>query len=425
MAGVMAASAYVIASPTLTPSLIASIRENASRHGDNGWNVTALTAISATVLACTLANRILKRSQIASSTQFLVYFGIIVTAVPVIWFLFGRTFLPQPNRYKMEMDFAWAFIMGVAIPAVWKRMPQAVALALSLLLLSLGAEIVSKHRKYSKELFFPSDVSKTLDYRAARFIDAQLPVGGRIFASGSMAPWFNYFSNREQFSGGAFTTAFNQVHETALEYVFDGGGSASGDPQRAILWLQAFGVQAMVVPGKDSPETWHPFQDPRKFEGLLKPIWKESDTTIYEVPMQSLSLAHVVDDAAVVRHTPRSGSDTGEIGRYVADLQNSKFPIAPWKWKGSDAGSLDTRLAEGQTIALQISYHPGWHARVNGMETPLGKDGLGLMWLKPKTNGQIHVELTYDGGWEMRACRIASGLGMIALAAFPWWRRGV
>jgi hypothetical protein len=61
-----------------------------------------------------------------------------------------------------------------------------------------------------------------------------------------------------------------------------------------LLWLKAFGVQAIAVPGKNSPETWHPFQRPDKFDGLLEPIWRRFDTTIYKVPIRSLSLAHVV-----------------------------------------------------------------------------------------------------------------------------------
>ncbi len=411
-------AAYAIASPSLPPSLIASIRENARVRGETGWDVSALTTISLAILAWVLVSRLLRRWNANWQVRFVVFFALLTTSIPAMWTFLGRTVVPQAFRYHMEMDLAWALLLVVVASSLWKRMPASVARAVTLALLSLGAEQISQHRHYAKEVFAPVDITATLDYKAARFIDANLPPGGRVFLAGSTAEWFNHFSSRAQFAGSSFSTAFSQVHQMAFRFLYIGDGPANPQAEKGLLWLKAFGVQAIAVPGKMSPEMWHPFADPDKFDGLLEPIWKENDTTIYSIPIRSLSLAHVVKEDDVVRHNPERGNDTAEIKRFVDGLERAELPLATWLWKGHDQAEADADVSPGQVIAIQVSYHPGWHARVNGVEVAIHRDGLGLMWLKTPGPGQNHVELRYDGGWEMRVCRIISLLTCILLALY-------
>jgi hypothetical protein len=48
------------------------------------------------------------------------------------------------------------------------------------------------------------------------------------------------------------------------------------------------------------------------------------------------------------------------------------------------------------------------------------------MWLRPDSNGPCSVELDYDGGWELRLCRLVSYLAillLLALGARAVWRK--
>jgi hypothetical protein len=75
----------------------------------------------------------------------------------------------------------------------------------------------------------------------------------------------------------------------------------------------------------------------------------------------------------------------------------------------------------GQAVSIQVTQHPGWRARVNGTSRPIKSDGLGLMWLETGCNGICDVQLEYDGGAELRICRLLSALALGALAvAFCW-----
>jgi hypothetical protein len=92
------------------------------------------------------------------------------------------------------------------------------------------------------------------------------------------------------------------------------------------------------------------------------------------------------------------------------------------RWDGRNRIWIHTAAFPGQAISVQVSYHPGWHAIVNGRRAELDRDGLGLMWLRPGCNGACEVELNYDGGFELRACRFLSLAAialLIALMCFP------
>ena len=71
---------------------------------------------------------------------------------------------------------------------------------------------------------------------------------------------------------------------------------------------------------------------------------------------------------------------------------------------------------------MQVSYDPGWHARVNGEARKLERDGLGLMWIRPGCNGACELDLAYDGGWELRLCHYLSLAAIAALLLLPFRR---
>lgn len=402
----MGSAAWLIACPWLSPSLIDAIAVNAKAHGDTVWNLSALTTVSMIILAWVLIRRILPNGTEAWRTHFVTFFALVITSIPTLSVYMGRGFVPQAGRYRLEMDLAWALLLVVVARKLWQRMPLSVAVAVSLVLLSFGAEQVVHHRRYVKnDAFKPADITGTLDYSLARFVDANLPPGGRVFLPGSMGPWFNALSDRAQFSGSSWSTAYNQVQQQGVYYLYS---SDRSHLDKNLLWLKAYAVQAVVVPGKDSPETWHPYQQPDKFDDALEVIWKERDTTMYRVPLKSLALAHLVREGSIVKRPPANGEDTDEIAQYVGDLDNPSLPGVAWEWTGPGSAVATAESADGQALSFQVSYHPGWKAKVNGEPVSLHSDGLGLMWLKPPRPGALRVELEYDGGREALLLRILS-----------------
>ena len=131
-----------------------------------------------------------------------------------------------------------------------------------------------------------------------------------------------------------------------------------------------------------------------------------------------------MNEIAIVRHPPASPSDTGEIEKYVAALDDPTAPAAEFEWTGQNRIRIQSTVQPGQALSVQVSYHPGWHARAGNQALPVARDGLGLMFLRPNCSGACDIQLDYDGGWELRLCRYLSFSAIMALLLFLLFRAG-
>jgi len=110
----------------------------------------------------------------------------------------------------------------------------------------------------------------------------------------------------------------------------------------------------------------------------------------------------------LVLRTPANGIDIQALRTYFSALEDPTLPEAELHWITHHSLEAHASLTPEQLVSLQISYHSGWHATVNGVDHPLAEDGLGLMYIEPNCNGDCHIELGYDGGREMRIARWAA-----------------
>jgi hypothetical protein len=239
---------------------------------------------------------------------------------------------------------------------------------------------------------------------------------------GSIGQWANAFTDIEQFGGGSWSVAYNQVQQRAKAGMYNGGETADEDARVSIAWLKAYGTGAIAVSGPKSQEFWRGFAHPTKFAGRLPVLWSVDDVTIYRVPLRTESLAHVVPESALVRRAPHSPRDTEEVETYVAALEDGSLPKAEFRWQGKNRIHIRTMAWPGQAVSIQVTDHPGWHAQANGASRQIKADGLGLMWLQPECNGPCDVQLEYDGGAELRICRLLSAVALAALVIFFCWR---
>jgi hypothetical protein len=232
---------------------------------------------------------------------------------------------------------------------------------------------------------------------------------------GSIAHWANAFAEVPQFSGSEGTMAYSQTQQRAMTAIYE------EDARVSLAWLKAYGAAAVVVSGPASREQWKPFAQPEKFEGLLPPLWSEDGVTVYRVPQRTASLAHVIPETALVKRAP------AELDRYVAALDDPALPPAAFEWRSRNQVRLQAVTEPGQAISVQVSYHPGWHAMINGRAATVERDGLGLIWLRPERSGAATIDLHYDGGWELRICwwmSVAAMLGVVGWMGFVRFRKG-
>lgn len=405
---------YLLVSPFYPPSLVAAIGTNSRLH--DAWPATSIAAAGVAALGTMLLWLALRRWTRDGFVRFLALFAWLVSGPPLLETWLGWHYLPQANRYKIEMEWALALLAAFAARGLIGRFRWRWRVLVCLPLVWLAGRQIAVQRGFAKTVLRSVDIRQTVEYRAALWIERHLP-GQRVMAPGSMAQWMNAFSGVGQLSGGPFSTTPNLVQQLAVDAIYRNRLAGDRDAALSLLWLKAFGVEAVATTGPASQEFWKPFTNPEKFHGRLPVLWQEPGTTLYRVPQRSSSLAHVIPATASVTRRPRDGLDTAELERYVAALDDASRPVARLRWTGSNRAVIETQLARGEVVSIQVNYHPGWHARVNGTEAAIHRDGLGLMRIEPACQGACPIELIYDGGWEFRLCRWLPAAALLALAA--------
>lgn len=411
---------WLLISPALPPSLIWRIYDNADREG--GWNVGAFPALTTVVVGAIALIRVLPARNGAWWLRFSALLAWVMSAIPFLYYKFERQFIPQPGRYKVEAEFALVILLVFAAKLLIDRLPVPIRTGLALFGLALAAEQVVSHRRYAKTVIRPVDVTGTIEYRAAKWAEANLP-HGRVAYPGSMAMWLNAFTDVQQWAGSSYSTAYNPVQQQA--YAGWLSAQSAEDARASQLWMKAFGVQAYAIPGKASPEFWKAIAYPEVF-GKCEVLWEQDDTRICRLPGARPGFAHVMPAEGLVRTRPKSGSDLAELGRYASALDRS-VP-AEFRWQGANLAVLRATVPAGQAVSVQVNHHPGWHATANGKPTEARRDGLGLIAVTPDCNGPCEIRLLYDGGLEQPLCRWASVLTAVALlpwAVFRWKRRSL
>jgi hypothetical protein len=400
-----------------------AIREASAASDGEGWTLGSITALTVTILGWAVLWQFLKSWTDDWRVQFFALFAWLTSSIPLIQLVLHRHFLPQPNRYKFEMEMALCLASVFAMRPWIGRMQPPVRRALLLVVLALAAEQTVHHRRQENEFIAPHDIKATVEYRAAAWAQKRFPQL-RFFMPGSMAQWANTYTDIQQFTGGSFTMATNQVQQRADTAIGFGAANIQDDVHLTLTWLKAYGIDVVAISGKDSQEYWRPFTHPEKFDGVLPALWRESGVTMYRVPLREFELAHAVPEEYLVRRAPKAPDDISDVEKYVAALDDAALPQTHFQWEGRNRIRIRSIGGPGLVLSLQVSCHPGWHATVEGQARELRKDGLGLMWLRPGRSGPYEVVLEYDGGWELRLCRWLSWFALTATIISLLWRRG-
>ncbi|PWT99149.1 MAG: hypothetical protein C5B51_27780 [Terriglobia bacterium] len=405
----LGAFAYALVAPFLPPSLWSAIAQASGTQPGGGFSLGSITGIAVVALGWALVWRYLPRWTTDWTLQFFALFAYLTASIPILFAWMNRQFLPQPGRYKFEMELALSLLVVFGLRSWFLRAPRSLQVTSIALVVAFAGEQIVSHRKFAKIVLQPRDETETIEARTTRWIAQNLP-GARVMLPGSIAQWADDFAPIPQFSGSSWSQAASQVQQRGLAAILNSG------PRQALAWLQAYGVSAVATSGPKSQEAWKPFSQPAKFEGLLPVLWRADDVTIYQVPRRSNSLAHVVPAGSIVKSAPRSTDDVSAIEAYVKALDDPSAPAAEFQWQGRNRILIRTSAAAGQAISVQVSYHPGWHAHSGKRPLSVKADGLGLLWLEPDCNGSCDVQLDYDGGWELRLCRYLSYAALLLLA---------
>jgi hypothetical protein len=411
--------AYLLVSPWIPPSTIAVMSFNA-QFAIGRFPITPHHWLYAGLFALLLAGLVwaLGRARAPLEIRFAVLLAACFTGVVIGWYWLHIAVVPQPSRYQLEFDLAIC-LLGVAVAERMARfLPPRLRLVVGSALVLACVPFTLDLRDVTLPLVKAIDIRRTIEWRTAHWTDGHLS-RARVYAPGSIAFWFNAFNDVAQLGGGTDQANIQRVWPAVRYQILSGpDGTVARD------WLRVYGCDAVIVSGPASEEQFKDFVYPRKFEGLLPVLWRESDVTIYAVPRRSATLAHVVRQADLAPRFPPDASRPTELRPFLAALEDPGLPPATFQWLSTRQARIAAGLRPGLLLAVQVAYHSGWSARVNGQARRVWGDALGLMIVDPRCDGPCVVDLAYDGGTEMTFFRVLSLLcGAGGLAAGVFWRR--
>jgi hypothetical protein len=402
-------ASYCWIAPWMSASMIRAIRTNPTAGGDFRYSAAWWIALGGYVLLWF----VLRRARPAAYVQFFALFAYVPTAIVAAWYAWGAALIPQPSRYQLEMDLALPLAVVFGGAALLDRLPRRVRATVAAAV-TLGLALVTLHSvSYARGLIRSVEPARLSEYKIAKWLDRNRH-GERAYIPGSSSFLYNVFTDNPQFQGGHIQFATNRFIPGAV-YQIQSGTNAGVSVQ----WLKAFGTRAIAVAGPNSTDAYKAFGDPRKFDGVLPLLWREGDDAIYEVPGRPASLAHVIPAAAVVKRAPIHGLDIAPVTPYVAALEDPRYPLATFQWKGMSEAEIRAAVERGQAISVQVTYDAGWEAYANGRRQPIREDGIGLMVIEPDCHGPCEVSLRYTGGKESVVTR-AMSLGAMLVALSFW-----
>ena len=402
--------AYCLAAPWIPPSTLAAVRKNA-QYTVGQYPMTGAQLVYGGLLLAGVVGLwlFLRRTRVSSFLIFAGVFSLVMAAIALTGHWFGIYMAPQPERYHLEMDMGLALVAVFAYGAIHRRLPPWPRRAVVVAAVLAAAVQLDEHAYHARKWLRPIEIGETVEYRSARWLQENLP-GRRVFATGSIKFWLNAFADNPQLGGGFDQGIVNPV----IPKITFGIPFTEGDGERCAIRMRAYGIDAAVVSGPQTRDAYHDYRDAAKFHGVLPELWREGDDAIYAVPRRSASLAHVIPRQVVVRREPYNLEDVDAILGYHAALEDPHLPAAQFVWHGTHEAAIEAVMDKDHVLSVQVSYHPGWRATVDGRRAPITADALGLMAIDPRCSGPCAVHLLYDGGTEMLLAKLARGIALIA-----------
>ena len=408
-AGAIVVLAYGLCAFWLTPSYIRITTINLKwvAQPGNTWSVIVAAAVIA--LFCAGSAIAAGRRRDREWTVFVAGAAVFLSLDVLGYNYFGFHVTGDSQRLIPELDLALILAFVETMRVMWNRPKLRVAVALVTVLAFYPAA------GYLRHAWTPFPVSEPLqqryEFRLAQWVAAHLP-GERVLPSGSVRFWFDAWSDNAQPDGGSSQGMLNQNLPNASWQIIH-----EDQPGPAVLWMQALGTDAVIVPDKTSVEAYHDYTEPHKFRGALESLYDDhAGTAIYRIPRVHPGIGRVVDDRAIASAGKmRSGDDWETLAKYVRAVEDPSAPPVSVSWTGFDRMSVQATVSAGQSLLVQESFDPAWRAEENGKAVAiLAEPFMGFMLLDASP-GYHEIQLRFTTPLENRIGQILFGLSCLAI----------
>lgn len=331
-------------------------------------------------------------------------------------FYFNFRVTGEPTRLLPELDMIYIMAIVLVLRWMWNR-PGKVLRWTAVVLVVAAFYTTKGYIRHAWHMFplWP-DYQNRVEYRVTDWLYKNMP-DARALPTGSVRFWFDAWHDLAQVGGGSEQGLLNGQVETAQWET-----NLGPNPQPAILWMQCLGADAIYVSDQRSQEIFKDFQFPRKLAGLLPVLFDDQQgNTLYKVPRRYPARARVVDTARLnALQPPRFNDDVEYLQAYSDAIE--KGPDAPptVTRESTDAMRVRARIGPGQSVVVQESYDPAWHAWAAGQPLTVRKDAMGMIAIDvPPGDQEIYVAFVTP--LENRVGRVVTGCTVVVILALLWF----
>ncbi|MBV9503766.1 MAG: hypothetical protein JO323_02045 [Acidobacteriia bacterium] len=419
----IAAIAYMLACAWVPPSIIRLVQKNAQESDGTALGYQQFAGFAAMVAVLLVLHYVFRKWEVLPWFRFFAYFAVITGSISIGHEWFGWRLLPQSQRFQLEFEMAFCGLAVWITKSLWDRSPRGVRVTCAAALAVMCAYQAIRLRELAIDQTRPIDITPTIEYRMAKWFEEHMN-SRRVFAPGNVSLWMNVFTETPQMAGCCDQGIPVKEHRIADYAIYTGQNAGSRDAADSLLWLKAYGADALGVSGPKSTEYFHPFSNARKFEGLLPVLWREGDNVVYSVNRRSPSLAHVLRAEQLVTEPPANGVQVESLIPYVNAIEAPNAPQADFQWLATDHARVTAQLKPGQLVSIQITYHAGWQATIAGRAQRTSSDALRLLVVHPDCAGTCAIDLHWSPTLEVRIAQFSGIAGVLALTIWViWWAR--
>jgi hypothetical protein len=419
-AAAIPALAYGLSAFWLTPSYLRLTIANLRLVSGAGRQWSAIALVALALLLILAAVRF--RGYALFLTGSLLLFGFNVLG----YVYFQRYITGDPWRLIPELDFAVILGCVEILRRLWRWAGKAQwhtrAARVLVMVAILGSLWSARHyvkRAWGDYLYPPTDYTQRVEYRLSEWMAGHFPQE-RSFVTGSTRLWWDTWRDLAQVEGGSDQGQLNPYLPDA-----EWNLTREANPETAVQWLLALGAGAAIVPFEKSQDAYHDFRFPHKFEGRLPMLYGDGQgNVIYRVPRRFPSLARVVDRdrLAGLPSLPLRTTSLDALHTYTALIEEGPDSPASMTWDGPDRLLVHAHMERGQSVLVQESYDPAWHAYLGRQAVPIYRDPIAFMRIDLPPGDQ-DLRLIFEMPFENRIGWSITFLSLVILAVLAAYGR--
>lgn len=404
-------AAYGLTAFWLSPSYLRVTLHNMQYVSEKGSVWSGMVA-AATVAIFAFASYRLARSRKDLTwsvfvTGSLVFFGINVVGNH-FW---NFRVIGEPGRLIPELDLVMILAAALLCEWAWRRPGPWLKIAVAaVVLVTFGT--ARHYVKNARHVIQPwPDYRSRVEYRVTDWLWKNMP-DARVLPSGTVRFWFDAWHDLNEMGGGSEQGLLNPIVPNANAELQIGA-----NPEVALLWLKVMAVDAMYIAGPTSQEPYKDGIHHDRYYTLPVLFDDGQGNTLYASQRRYPARARVVDTANLAATiAPRTNDDLGSLRPYVNVIENGPDSPVTVERPSTDVMLLHAKIAPGQSLLVQETWDPAWHAWSNGKRLPVRKDVMNFMVVDPPP-GDCTVRLEFTMPLENRIGWGLTALTVIGLAA--------